>query len=132
MSYRKKRTIVFSLLPTLVFFTARFVYAWTPGQPLVPCTDTCDYQAFLLGVNNVTQFLLYLAILVAALLFAYAGFKYLFAAGSEGEIKKVHQIFWTAFWGLIFMASAWLVVRIIVQTLGSGPGAPNWTAIFGS
>ena len=95
------------------------------AQPLVPCIDDCSFNYLITLIQNITNFLLILAVPVATVLFAYAGFQYIFAAGDMGKIKKAHDIFWTVFLGLVFMASAWLIVKIIVDTLdpeGTGGG----------
>ncbi len=97
------------------------------AQPLVPecANDSCGFNDLITLIKNITNFLLILAVPVATVLFAYAGFQYIFAAGDTGKIKKAHDIFLSVFWGLVFMASAWLIVKIIVDTLdpnGMGGG----------
>lgn len=99
------------------------------AEPLVPCggrgQQPCEFNFLVTLIQNITNFLLILAVPVSAVLFAYAGFQYIFAAGDMGKIKKAHEIFWSVFIGLVFMASAWLIVKIIVDTLdpeGTGGG----------
>lgn len=46
---------------------------------------------------------------IAALGFAYAGFLYITAMGSEEKISHAHMIFVKTFWGFVFMLSAWLI-----------------------
>lgn len=48
---------------------------------------------------------------IAALGFAYAGFLYITAMGSEEKISHAHMIFVKTFWGFVFMLSAWLIAK---------------------
>lgn len=48
---------------------------------------------------------------IAALGFAYAGFLYITAMGSEEKISHAHSIFVKTFWGFVFMLSAWLIAK---------------------
>ena len=73
-------------------------------------------------VNTVVGFLLYLAITAAVLLFVYAGFLYLTAAGSETQVKKAHSVMFKAVVGLIVALLAWLIVQFILTGLGVNPG----------
>lgn len=116
-------------LSFLIIFSFVFSYgfplaqAWVPGEPLVPCENDCDFNDLIQGINNIVQFLLYAAAFVAALLFAWAGFLYVSAAGDPGKVKSAHKIFTTAGIGLVLMASAWLIIKVIVDTLGSDAGS---------
>jgi len=105
------------------FFSIQLAFA----QPLVPkcANDSCGFNDLITLIKNITNFLLILAVPISAILFAYAGFLYIFARGDTGKITKAHGIFWDVFVGLVFMASAWLIVKIIVDTLdpeGKGGG----------
>lgn len=109
----------------VVFFSTFFAGSVFAQEGLVPCTNDCSFNHLIRLIKNITNFLLILAVPVSAASFAYAGFQYIFAAGDTGKIKKAHDIFWTVFVGLVFMASAWLIVKIIVDTLdpdGEGGG----------
>ncbi len=111
---------------SVLFAETVFAQGGTYGsRGLVPCTDDCSFDYLIILIKNITNFLLILAVPVATVLFAYAGVQYIFAAGDTGKIKKAHDIFWSVFIGLLFMASAWLIVKIIVDTLdpeGKGGG----------
>ena len=48
---------------------------------------------------------------IAALGFAYAGFLYITAMGSQEKISHAHMIFVKTFWGFVFMLSAWLIAK---------------------
>lgn len=121
------RLFFIQLIPPFVFLSLFLFANPASAQPLVPeCNnDSCGFNDLITLIKNITNFLLILAVPVATVLFAYAGFQYIFAAGDMGKIKKAHDIFWTVFIGLVLMASAWLIIKIIVDTLdpdGTGGG----------
>jgi hypothetical protein len=66
-------------------------------------------------VQRVINFFIYFAVVVATLMFTYAGFLYLTAGGKEDQISKAHKVFWNVFLGLIFVLVAWLVVDTIMK-----------------
>lgn len=51
-------------------------------------------------------------VIVAALGFAYAGFLYITAMGSQEKISHAHSIFVKTFFGFVFMLSAWLIAKV--------------------
>jgi hypothetical protein len=116
-----KKTLLL-LIPAAILAIPFFAGAQHPTTGgLVTCAgaDDCNFGTLILMINKIMQYLLTLAAIVASILFAYAGFLYVFAAGSEGNIRKAHSIFWSAGLGLVFMAAAWLIVEVILQTLGA-------------
>lgn len=90
-----------------------------PGGPekLVPeCTgDICGYCDILPLIQNIIGFAIYLAVIVATLMFVYAGFIYLTARGNPDRLKKAHGIFWNVFFGLIFVLAAFLIVDTVMK-----------------
>ncbi len=50
---------------------------------------------------------------IAALGFAYAGFLYITAMGSQEKISHAHSIFVKTFFGFVFMLSAWLIAKVL-------------------
>lgn len=67
--------------------------------------------------DNLIRFAVAFSVIVATLMFAYAGFLYFTAAASEANIKKAHGIFGKVFGGLVIVLIAWLVVNLIMSTL---------------
>ncbi len=61
-----------------------------------------------------------LAIPLSAVAFAWAGFIYITAAGSEEKIKRAHSIFWKVAIGFLLVLGAWLIVFTITQFLAPG------------
>ena len=102
--------------------------SYDPAKGLVPCTNTpdsngkisnlCDFDALMSLVNNVISFaLFYMAIPIAAIMFAYAGFLLVTAGGSEAK-TRAKNIFTNAVIGLVLAATAWLVIRTILSVAG--------------
>ena len=89
------------------------------AENLIPCTDNCKYEDLMTLINNVINFiLLKLAIPIAAICFAYAGFLYIFSAGDTSKRSKATSIFTSVALGLIFVAAAWLIISLILNILG--------------
>lgn len=88
---------------------------------LVPCNtaETCDFNALLALVNNVINYMILLTVPIAAIMFAYAGFLLVTSGGESASAKtKAKSIFWNAVIGLIIALAAWLIVKLILTTVG--------------
>lgn len=82
----------------------------------------CDFNAFMTLINTVIRFILFdLAIPIAAIMMAYAGFLLVKAQGGEAK-TKAKSIFTNAVFGLIFAVAAWLIIRTILSILGYDGG----------
>lgn len=92
----------------------------TPPSYLVPCTGL-DCQACHLATlaQRLIRFLIIIAVPIAALLFAYAGFLYFSSGGSSGNIVKAKGIFLNAFIGFVVALASFLIVEVILNTLVS-------------
>lgn len=81
--------------------------------------EDCTFEAFICLLRRIMNFLLFvLAVPIAAISFAWAGWLYLSAAGNESKIKQAHEIFGTVALGLCLALAAWLIVHAIVLGLG--------------
>ncbi|HEY4487034.1 MAG TPA: hypothetical protein VJB70_04895 [Candidatus Paceibacterota bacterium] len=119
------------LVPSIVF--AQNILT----EGIVPCGDdgepSCDFGQLIQLVQNLITFALIIAAPLAAIMFAYAGFLYLTAAGETGKISKAHSVFMTVFWGIVIVLAAWLIVNTIFEAvankgfnpLQSGSGGTN-------
>lgn len=108
----------------------------TPQDPsgnLIPCgyrDDTgkineCDFEDFMELIRRVINFLIVISVPLAAVSFAYAGFLYITAQGSPGQISKAHGIFKKTLIGFIFVLGAWLIVYTIINALLDTTSDPN-------
>ncbi len=100
----------------------------TPSN-LVPCgtlkdatgkiTNMCKFNDFIKLVNNVVNFVLfYLALPLAAIMFCYAGFLMVTSGGSTERVSKARKIFTNVALGLALAAASWLIIKVILTTLG--------------
>lgn len=103
------------------------------GAGLVPVVgaDGFSYRAcdlIALG-NNIINFGVAFSVIVATLMFAYAGILYVTAASAGPEqVKKAHGVFINVFVGLLLVLLAWLIVNITSSVI-SGRGLAEWTYI---
>lgn len=83
---------------------------------LVLCKENCGYREAVAMIQKIIDFLLYvLALPIAAVMFAYAGFIYMKSGG--GEKSKAKTIFWNVFIGLAIALAAWLIVNTVIESL---------------
>lgn len=91
---------------------------------LVPCDNSignlCDFDAFMALINKVITFILFdMALPIAAIMFAYAGFLMVTAGGEiAGARTKAKTIFTNTLLGLVFAVAAWLIINTILSILG--------------
>ncbi len=83
-------------------------------------TDACDFNSLMALANTVIKFILfYMAVPIAAIMFAYAGFLMITAGGEvAGARTKAKSIFTNALFGLVLAAACWLIIRTVLSILG--------------
>jgi hypothetical protein len=82
----------------------------------------CDVQEL---VQNVLNFSVAFSVIVATLMFAWAGILYVTAASNPEQVKKAHKVFGHIFVGLLLVLLAWLIVNILLSVL-TGQGLEKW------
>lgn len=83
---------------------------------LVLCKENCGYSEAIAMIQGIIDFLLYvLAMPIAAVMFAYAGFIYMKSGGADKA--KAKTIFWNVFIGLAIALAAWLIVNTVINSL---------------
>jgi len=102
-----------------------FAQPATPDEGLIPCgntkadntvSDPCTFGDLITLAQTVINFLIFkIAAPLAAVMFIWAGFLYLTAAGNEGQVKKAHDLFWAVFIGLVIALAAWLMVSFVLR-----------------
>ncbi len=87
---------------------------------IVTCTgaDNCDINALGAMFRGLISFAIQTGLIVAALTFAYAGWLFMSANGDMAKIKQAKNIFWRVLVGVILFMSAFLIVQIILSSLG--------------
>ncbi|HEY4513447.1 MAG TPA: hypothetical protein VJH06_02970 [Candidatus Paceibacterota bacterium] len=126
-----KKITKFLILTTLFFVLLMPALSLADG--LVPCTNTpdpvtgiisdtskCDFTALMALVNKVITFILVdLALPIAAIMFAYAGFLMITAGGESAHAKtKAKNIFTNAIIGFILAVACWLIISTILTIMG--------------
>ncbi len=129
------------LLVVLVFLAFPIgVSAGPLDNPIVPACDrvgqdgvgfsgACQLCDLVKLANNITHFAVAFSVIVAALMFAYAGFLYVTASSKPDNIKTAHGIFVKVFVGLVLILVAWLVVDVIMKTLANNKISEPWKEI---
>lgn len=86
---------------------------------LIPCIDNCGFYDLLNLINKAMKFIIIaLAVPVAAIMFAYAGFLLVFSAGAPEERTKAKKIFINVAIGLACIVGAWVIVHTILSMMG--------------
>jgi hypothetical protein len=106
--------------------------------PIVPrCTgvkgfaDACNFCDLIQLFNNGVRFAVAFSVIVATLMFVYAGILYFSASARQDNIKKAHGIFSRVFVGLVLVLAAWLIIDVVMKTLAgdTGNGGRVWNDI---
>jgi len=75
-------------------------------------------------VRNILNAAIYLAVIAAAVLFAWTGFKFVSARDNSGALTAAKKMFWNVVLGLIIILAAWLIVNTIMSFMTNGSGNP--------
>lgn len=87
-----------------------------PAGNIIACSGTdCNWAGFIKTINNFIDFLFRLAVSLATISFAFAGFLYLTAGDDTGKTQRARDIFKKVIIGFIFMAVAWLLVKTLLS-----------------
>lgn len=124
----------FSILILLVSFVLFPLFSY--AAPIVPCgidgntqtytaggkthtyAEPCTFEHFLIGINNVINFLIMITGSVAAIIFAVAGVLILTAGTNEGQVTKAKETFGSVLKGFVWILAAWLLVKMVLVGLG--------------
>ncbi len=132
----KNFVIVFTIISLLVvgmgmfFLSPEVVYA---QEGLVPCGGAgqpeCNACHIVQLAEKVINFIVTISFVVAALLFAYAGFLFFTGGADPGKITNARSIFTNTIVGIVIILTAWLLVNVILTTL-TGQGVNPFTKVF--
>lgn len=126
----RKISFVFSgliIFSFLAFATTVAFPSLVSAESLIPCdggpTDGCDFNDLMALVNNVINFLIFdLALPIAAVVIAYAGFLFLTSGDEPGKRTKAKKMLVNIVIGLVLALASWLIVQTILMSLGyDGP-----------
>ncbi|MFA5876870.1 MAG: pilin [Candidatus Paceibacterota bacterium] len=134
---KKKLLILFSIALIVVPFFSFAAVQQDPsallsgsGGGLVPqCEGAFCRACDLIELSsNVINFAIAFSVIIATLMFAYAGILYVTAASKPEQVKKAHGVFVNVFVGLCIVLTAWLLVNITFSVL-TGRGLAIWSDI---
>lgn len=80
--------------------------------------NACDFNAVMDTVNRIINFLLLLSLPIVAIMFAYAGGTLLLSGGNPSARTKAKEIFFAAVIGLVIAFCAYIIIHLILTTLG--------------
>lgn len=94
---------------------------------LVPCDgvrggalEVCQACHLVTLAQNIVNWLIAIAVFIAVLMFSYAGFLMVTAAGNTGQVDRARTIFKDVAIGFIILLAAWLIVDTVMKTLYNG------------
>lgn len=121
--------LIFVMAPA-VMVSAQGTVPWSTG--LVPCGDlgepACQACHVVSLGKNLIGFAMYVAVFIAVVMIAYAGFKYITAQGDSSKVSDAHRIFRSVVIGLIIILGSWTMVDTLLKTFYGGQLGP-WNAI---
>lgn len=97
------------------------------GWTLIPegCTgkdahnpEVCGFDQFIQLIANIMGALMVIALSLATILFSFAGFKYVTAAGNPSQIESAKKVFLNVAIGLAVVFGAYLLIQVLVSVLG--------------
>lgn len=90
------------------------------GKGLVPCggagEQPCGFADLVRLANNIIKFLITIGAVLAAISISYAGWLYI--TGGSDKKNEARAIFVKVFWGFVMMLAAWLIVSLVLKSLG--------------
>lgn len=109
------------ILIILCIFNLNIFYV--DAQGLVPCgtgkTYDCTFDSILALINNIVDFIIkYLALPLAAIAIAVAGFLYLTSAENPGKRTRAKSIFMNVLIGLLLIGGSYLIIKTVLSILG--------------
>ena len=86
---------------------------------IVKCVDNCGFADFIELLNRIVKFIMFdLAVPIAAIMFAYAGFELMTSQGETSKREKAKKIFTNVAIGLILVVSSFIIIQTILSIVG--------------
>lgn len=118
------KTVVYPSDPSCIKPTTDIEKADLPqAGKLIPCVNKCSFPDIIRLINNLLQFLITVIFLpLFVIVFMYAGYQYLTAQGNSAKVANVKKLIMNVVIGLVIVLTAWLVVKVLFQTIGVEEG----------
>lgn len=122
-------SLVLVAMPLMLAHAQTGLVGGVPDK-IVPCDGpNCNLCSLVTLIQNVLNFLIYLAVIGAALLFAWAGWLYLSSAEAVEQRKRANKLFWNVAIGLVVMIGAWLFVDTLMKGVLNADLSEPWSKI---
>jgi len=122
----KLRAKWYAVAAMLIGLSPTAVLAAGIPEKIVPCTGTdCTVCSIATLAQNILNFGIFLAVVISAFLFAWAGILYM-RNESPGEISRAKSIFMNVIIGLVIILAAWLLIDTIMYTF---TGSHMWSQL---
>ena len=119
-----------TVLLILIAISPSLAFAANPtDKALVSCNGVdCTFCDIATTAQNVLNMGIYVVVFLSAVLFAWAGGKYVTAGGDTGKTGEARRILTNVGIGLVLILAAWLIVDTIMKTLTNGSFGP-WNKV---
>jgi hypothetical protein len=125
---------VFFLGMTFILFSPLVLAAESSGGGIVPCgtdsTGPCTLCHFIIGIQNLVQYGLYLVTTMAFVGIFIGGAMYMISVGDSAMIESAKRFIGASLVGFALVLGAWLIVNIILNVMpvrqNLGIGKTNW------
>ena len=95
-----------------------FVVPVFAAAQIVPACDVdCKWGDLITLGQNILDIIITLAIIISAIMFAYAGFLMFTDGGNKKNLGTAKNIFFHVVVGLIIVLTAWLIINTILDVL---------------
>lgn len=103
----------------LIIMSPNILFAQEQGGGLIPCDGTdCSFNHLITLMVNIFNELVKLGIVFSSIAFAYAGFLYITSSGDPGKVSRATKIFTNFAIGLFLLLGAFLLIQLILNSLG--------------
>ena len=125
-----KRKIIFVIPLVLLLIIPVFSLVLAREGDIVPScnktigsdgkfTDECTFDSLVELGNKIINFFIVIGASLGAISIAWAGWLYLTSGGAD-KISQAKEIFRKVILGFILMLAAWLIVKLVLASLGYG------------
>ncbi len=128
---RRRLVLVFSiaaltLAPSVVFAVGLVAIVPPSCNVVGGCSSICDIAQL---AQNILNDSIFIAVFLAAFLFAYAGVRMLMSPANPGGRKKATVLLYNILIGFIIILGAWLVINAVMSIMVSGNSGLPWNKI---
>ena len=126
--------IFITLFLVLLFLLPAGAYAADPSTPLwksISCQEDptdCEYCHVVQAANYISMFLIYLASIIAVLMFVYAGSILIISGGNSAKRDRAKEIFQRVIIGFIIAIAAFFIIDMILKAF-IGERAGPWNSV---